>query len=71
MKIAVVGMGLIGGSLLKAAEAAGFDVVGLHHGDNADLSDRELIFAALPPRSIKPWIDAHEATFKEGAILVD
>lgn len=71
MKIAVVGMGLIGGSLLKAAEAAGFDVVGLHHGDNADLSDRELIFAALPPRSIKPWIDAHEATFKEGSILVD
>lgn len=71
MKLAVVGMGLIGGSLLKAGRKAGFEVLGLHHGDEADLSDTDIIFVALPPKSIAPWIDAHEATFKDGAILAD
>lgn len=64
-------MGLIGGSLLKAAEAAGLDTLGLHHGDKTNLSDRDIVFVALPPKSIKPWIDENEPNFKPGAILVD
>ena len=71
MKLAVVGMGLIGGSLLKAARKAGYDTLGLHHADPADLSDVDIIFVALPPKSIAPWIEAHEAGFKPGAILTD
>lgn len=71
MKLAVVGMGLIGGSLLKAARKAGYETLGLHHADPADLSDVDIIFVALPPKSIAPWIEAHEAGFKPGAILTD
>lgn len=71
MKLAVVGMGLIGGSLLKAARKAGYETLGLHHSDPADLSDTDIIFVALPPKSIAPWIEAHEGGFKPGAILTD
>lgn len=71
MKIAVAGMGLIGGSLYKASLKAGFETLGLHHGDKADLSGVDIIFVALPPKSIAGWIEANESTFKDGAILCD
>ena len=37
-RIAVVGLGLIGGSFFKASRKAGFATVGLHHGDGRILS---------------------------------
>jgi len=33
MNVAIVGLGLIGGSFFKAAQAAGHEVIALHHGD--------------------------------------
>ena len=71
MKVSIVGLGLIGGSLLKAAERAGYDTLALHHSDTPDLHDTDILFIALPPKSIKPWIEKNESTFKEGMIAVD
>ena len=71
MKVGVVGLGLIGGSLLKAAEKAGYEVQGLHHGEAADLSTTDILFIALPPKSIKSWIEKNEPSFKPGMIAVD
>lgn len=71
MNVAIAGLGLIGGSFLKASEAAGYAVKGYHHGDKPDFSDADLIIVAQPPLAIEPWIRANESTFKEGAIVVD
>lgn len=71
MKIAVVGLGLIGGSLLKAARRAGLEVKGVHHGDVDETTGADLIFVCLPPRAIVPWIVSHAAEFSPGAVVVD
>jgi len=71
MNIAVAGLGLIGGSFLKASEAAGHSVKAYHHGDRPDLSFADIVIVAQPPGAIAPWIRANEAAFKEGAIVVD
>lgn len=71
MKIAVAGLGLIGGSFLKASERAGYAVAGYHHGDRPDLSDADIVIVAQPPLAIEPWIRENAPTFKEGAIVVD
>jgi len=74
--VAVVGLGLIGGSFEKAARAAGYRVTGLHHGDALAASDRrpsdfDLILVCLPPEAIVPWIARHASAFKDGALVVD
>ncbi len=72
MKVAVVGLGLIGGSFEKASRAAGHDVVALHHGDDgALLNAAELVMVCLPPPAIVPWIKAHVSDFAPGAVVVD
>lgn len=71
MKIAVAGMGLIGGSLWKAAVAAGHSVKGFDLGDVVECSDAEVIFVALPPAEIVPWILHHASQFAPGALVVD
>lgn len=71
MKIAIAGLGLIGGSFLKASERAGYDVAGFHHGEKPDLSDADIVIVAQPPLAIEPWIRENERTFKDGAIVVD
>ena len=71
MKIAIVGMGLIGGSLYKAACRAGYDAVGFDRDDQLQLSDADYILLALPLNSIIPWLKAHCHDFKSGAIVVD
>lgn len=71
MNIAIAGMGLIGGSFLKASERAGHCVRAYHHGDRPDFSDADLIIVAQPPKAIEPWIRENERTFKEGAVVVD
>lgn len=70
-KVAVVGMGLIGGSFEKASLRAGYLVQSLHHGDNSGFEDADIILVCLPPRAVVPWIVAHSPSFKKGAFVVD
>lgn len=71
MRVAVSGLGLIGGSFYKASIAAGHTTAGLHHGDSAGLSDADLILVCQPPESIVPWIEKHAADIRDGAVVVD
>lgn len=71
MKISVVGMGLIGGSLWKAARCAGYEVAGFDRGDPVDVSDSGLVLVALPPSAVVPWIAEYAGRFAPGAIVVD
>ena len=71
MKVAVIGAGLIGGSFEKASRAAGHAVALLHHGDATGFEDAELILVCLPPPAIVPWVRAHAAAFRPGALVVD
>ena len=71
-RIAVVGLGLIGGSFYKASREAGYATAGLHHGDGpAALADADLVLVCLPPDAIVPWIRAHADAFRRGATVVD
>ncbi len=69
--VAVAGLGLIGGSIYKAALAAGYEAVGLHHGESAGVEKADFVFVAQPPEAIAPWVRENAARFKEGAIVVD
>ena len=71
MKVAVIGKGLIGGSFEKASRPAGHETVILHHGDATGFEAADLILVCLPPGAIVPWIKAHCASFKPGALVVD
>lgn len=71
MTIAIAGLGLIGGSFLKASEKAGYSAKGYHHGERPDLSDADIIIVAQPPLAIEPWIRENAPSFKDGAIVVD
>jgi len=71
MKIAVVGLGLIGGSFEKASLRAGHEVVALHHGDTTGFEEVDLILVCLPPDAIVPWIEANATHFRKGTIVVD
>ena len=71
MKIRIAGLGLIGGSFLKASQRAGYDVKGYHHGEKPDLSGADIIIVAQPPSAIEPWIRENSPLFKKGAIVVD
>lgn len=71
MTVAIAGLGLIGGSFLKAAQAAGHAATGYHHGETPDLREAEIVIVAMPPHAIEPWMRAHEAAFMPGAIVVD
>lgn len=71
MKVAIVGMGLIGGSFYKASLAAGHQVTPLHHGDATGCEDSDLVLVCLPPDAVAPWIADHAATFRRGAKVID
>ena len=71
MKIAIAGMGLIGGSIYKAALRAGHAAVGFRRNDAVDVSDADVVFVALPPDSIVPWIRRHSPGFRPGTVVVD
>ena len=70
-KIAIAGMGLIGGSLFKAARRAGYEARGFDKGEAVEVADSDLVFAALPPSVAIDWIRAHAGDFKAGAVVVD
>ena len=71
LTLAIVGMGLIGGSFYKAGLRAGYDVVPLHHGEHAGLERADVVFVCLPPDVIVPWIRDHASAFKTGATVID
>lgn len=70
-KVTVVGMGLIGGSLYKAALAAGHDATALHHGDEPGRMDADIVFLALPPGAAEEWMDRNGDSLKDGCIVMD
>ncbi len=87
MKIAVVGMGLIGGSLCRAfKQYTSHKVLGTtrNHktvefalsmgaidGELTDLNEPDLVFVALPPEATISYLTEHIADFRRGAIVAD
>lgn len=87
MDVGIVGLGLIGGSFAKAAAQAGHRVHVWNRtratADRAvaegvaadvlgdDLSACDILLVALPPAAVAPWIEARQATFRRGAVVVD
>lgn len=83
-KIAVVGLGIIGGSICASLMKAGYCVDGLDNNTrsvefalqagyiNAQvnaLSDYDVVFIALPPQATLDYLD--NAVFKDGALVAD
>ena len=71
LTVAVVGLGLIGGSFQKAAMRAGYATKGLHHGETDGLSDADIVIVCLPPGAIVPWVRDNARRFRKGAAVVD
>ncbi len=71
MNVAVVGLGLIGGSFEKASRRAGHTVAALHHGDETGFENADLVLVCLPPEAIVPWISRHATQFKAGCVVLD
>lgn len=71
MKIAIVGRGLIGGSLEKAALRAGYEVAAFDKGETPDVSGASVVFVAVPPGVLVPTVDALAPHFDDGTVVVD
>ena len=83
MKILIVGLGLIGGSMAKSLARAGYgtdgydlppvlrraEAEGVIAGAVRNTADYDIVFVALPPDAAMRYID--ENTFREGAIVAD
>ncbi len=83
-KIAVIGLGIIGGSICAALTKAGYVVdgfgrsresieyalkAGYIRAQGANLSEYDVVFIAVPPRSTMEYLD--NGTFKDGALVTD
>lgn len=87
MKIAVVGMGLIGGSLCRAfKQYTPHEILGTTRNHKTvefalsvgaidreliDLAEPDVIFVALPPQATIDYLTAHVGEFHKGAIAAD
>ncbi len=87
MKIGVVGLGLIGGSLAKAYSRAGYEVFGedidkatedyaIMYGActghlEDDISECDCIFIALYPQDTVDYLEKNAVRIKRGALVVD
>ena len=87
MNVAVVGMGLIGGSLCRALKqytphkvlgttrnpkTVDFALsMGALDEEFTDLSSADVVFVALPPEPTLNYLTEHVAEFKKGAIVAD
>ncbi|MBE6688618.1 MAG: prephenate dehydrogenase [Ruminococcaceae bacterium] len=87
MNIAIIGLGLIGGSLAKAFVRAGHTVYasdinnavedaaimhGACHGKcDGHIGECDMVFVALYPEATVEYIADHSAEFKKGSIVVD
>ncbi len=73
-KVAVIGRGLIGGSIEKSARRAGHEAVVFRgRGPTPDLSSFDIVFLAAPPAAICALADAIDAkgSLRDGAVVVD
>ena len=83
-KIAVVGLGIIGGSICGALTNAGYIVDGFSRGESSvdfalragyihakgkKLSDYDVVFIAVPPKATLSYLENGE--FKDGALVAD
>lgn len=74
MNVAVIGRGLIGGSVEKAARRAGHDVrIFAGRGPSPDVSGADVVVVATPLSAVVPAVEALAAggTLKDGAAVVD
>ncbi|MCR5413788.1 MAG: prephenate dehydrogenase/arogenate dehydrogenase family protein [Kiritimatiellae bacterium] len=74
MKVAILGRGLIGGSIEKAALRAGHDTTLFRgRGPIPDLSGFDIVFLAVPPSAIAAMVAEMDAksNLSEGAIVLD
>lgn len=79
MKIGVIGLGLIGGSLFKDLQNLGYDVWGIsqtQQGDNitqdyAILKDCELVFVCKPMNKVLDILDELEDILSENTVVTD
>ncbi len=83
-KIAVIGLGIIGGSICGALTGAGYAVDGFSRSESSvdfalragyirakgeKLSDYDVVFIAVPPEATLAYLDGGE--FKDGALVAD
>lgn len=83
-KIAVIGMGIIGGSIAGALTRAGFAVDGVSRSEASveyaikagyirkcakDISDYDVVFIAVPPKATLDYLQ--NGKFKDGALVTD
>lgn len=83
-KIAVVGLGIIGGSICGALTKAGYQVdgftrsqssidyalqAGYIHAKGENLADYDVVFIAVPPKATIEYLQ--NAEFKSGALVMD
>ena len=79
MKIGVIGLGLIGGSIFKDLKALGYDVIGIsksQHGENIFdnyevLKDRNLIFVCSAMNKTLSVLDELEGILSPDTIVTD
>lgn len=74
LKVAVIGRGLIGGSIELAARRAGHEATVFRgRGPLPELPDYDLVFVAVPPEAVVPIVRAlaERGRLKEGAVILD
>lgn len=71
MKIAIIGKGLIGGSLFKASLRAGYEAVAFDKGETPIVNDADVVLVAVPPSAVVAVVDSIAALLKSGAMVVD
>lgn len=83
-KIAVIGLGIIGGSICGALTKAGYEVDGFGRSKQSvefalqagyirakgeNIADYDVVFIAVPPQATLEYLD--KGNFKEGALVTD
>lgn len=71
LNVSVVGKGLIGGSIVKAALRAGHRAVATDKGERPQVVEADVVFVAVPPVAVVDVVDAIVPDLKKGAIVVD
>ena len=71
MKITIVGRGLIGGSLAKAAIRAGHDASAFDKGETPRVEESEVVFVAVPPSAVVEVVESVVPRLRKGAVVVD
>lgn len=71
MKICIIGRGLIGGSLAKAAIRAGHDASAYDKGETPRVEEADVVFIAVPPSAVVQVVDSVVPRLRKGAVVVD